>query len=83
MASRVNGGPPGQGEPLLQVERGPMTMSVQIERKPGGDWIVLRFATAQGENEFWFTTEAAQGFARAVMQAATGIMLPGPGGLLG
>ena len=76
-------GPNGQeSQPELpQIQRGPVTMRVEVEGGVSGEQTLvrIRFATAQGENEFWMAAPVAQAFARVVLQCAGGIIVPGPG----
>jgi hypothetical protein len=63
---------------MPNVVRGPLPMRVQVEGGlvEGETWVRIRFTTAQGENEFWLQRAAAQAVAGALLQAATGIVLP-------
>ena len=68
-----------QGGP--EIERGPVTMAVDLMRVTfnGQPWLIFRFRTAQGEDEFWLEAPVAHAFGRKVLQMAGGIVVPGPG----
>jgi hypothetical protein len=62
-----------------EIEPGPIDMRVQVGRvmRPAGRYVMLRVDTAQGTTELYFVPVVAQALGRSLIEAASGIVLPG------
>jgi hypothetical protein len=60
------------------IPREPVNMRVQIGTIsfPGGRYVMLRFATAQGESEFYLRPIEADALGKAMIEAGSGLVLP-------
>ncbi len=68
----------GQQPQPPEIPPGPVPMRVNVEGQvgPKGRRVVLSFITAQGEQFFFMDSEPAMHVGRAIIAAASGLVLP-------
>lgn len=62
-----------------EIEPGPVDMRVQIGNvsRAAGRYVMFRVDTAQGTTELYFVPVVAQALGRSLIEAASGLVLPG------